>query len=87
MDGIQSGSRAFVMTGSKSSLAAYQASKSRVEEEETALHNLTADNPRQQRLIPELKRIDAENIQWADAGIALRRANSTAPDADSSFNV
>jgi diguanylate cyclase (GGDEF)-like protein/PAS domain S-box-containing protein len=83
MDNIQADSRAFVESGSESELAAYQASKSRIEEEESALHNLTADNSRQQQLIPELRKIDAENIQWADAGIALRRANSTAPDTDS----
>jgi diguanylate cyclase (GGDEF)-like protein/PAS domain S-box-containing protein len=82
METIQSSSRAFVLTGSESSLATYQASKSRIEEEEAALENWTADNPAQQRLIPTLKRIDAENIQWADTGIALRRADSTAPVTD-----
>jgi diguanylate cyclase (GGDEF)-like protein/PAS domain S-box-containing protein len=82
MDHIQTSSHAFVVTGSESSLAAYQASKSQVEQEEVTLSNLTADNPAQQRLIPTLKRIDARNIHWADVGVELRHAKSSAPGAN-----
>jgi diguanylate cyclase (GGDEF)-like protein/PAS domain S-box-containing protein len=78
MDHIQTSSRAFVVTGSETSLETYQASKLAVEREEAALSNLTVDNPAQQRLIPTLKRIDAQNIHWADVGIELRHAKSSA---------
>jgi diguanylate cyclase (GGDEF)-like protein/PAS domain S-box-containing protein len=79
MDHIQTSGRAFVLTGSASSLAAYQTSKSQVEQEEVALSNLTADNPAQQRLIPALKMIDAQNIHWADVGVELRHAGGSGP--------
>jgi CHASE3 domain sensor protein len=79
MDHIQTSSHAFALTGAESSLATYGASKSRVGQEEAALAYLTADNPTQQRVLPALKRIAAENIRWADTGIALRRANGSAP--------
>src|SRR6202042_1474334 len=79
METIQSSSHAFELSGSESSLATYQISKSRVEEAQAALENLTGDNPKQQRLLSALKRIDAQNIQWADTGIALRRSASMAP--------
>jgi diguanylate cyclase (GGDEF)-like protein/PAS domain S-box-containing protein len=78
MDHIQTSSRAFVVTGSETSLETYQASKLAVEREEAALINLTVDNPAQQRLIPTLKRIDAQNIHWADVAIELRHAKSSA---------
>jgi diguanylate cyclase (GGDEF)-like protein/PAS domain S-box-containing protein len=83
MDTIQSGSRAFVATGAESSVETYEANKSRIGQEEAALENLTADNPAQQRLIPTLKSIDAQNTKRADVGIALRHANSSPPNTDS----
>jgi diguanylate cyclase (GGDEF)-like protein/PAS domain S-box-containing protein len=74
MEAIQSTSRAFSSTGAESSLETFQASVLQVEQEAQTLRDLTVDNPVQQRLIPTLQRLNAENIQWANAGISLRRA-------------
>lgn len=74
---IQSSSRAFVLTGSEASLATYHESKLAVAREETAIEYLTADNPKQQRLMSSLKQLDAQDLQWADKSIGLRRSNST----------
>ena len=87
METVQSGSRAFLLTGLDSSLDTYQASKLSVEREEAALAGLTADSPVQQRAIPALKRLDAQYIQWADMGIAQRRANSSVPAMDVGDNA
>jgi diguanylate cyclase (GGDEF)-like protein/PAS domain S-box-containing protein len=87
MEAIQSSSRAFASTGAESALETYQTSVLRVEQEAQALSDLTVDNPVQQRLIPTLQRLNAENIQWADAQISLRRAQGPGPEAGNTENT
>ncbi|SRR6266481_2409841 len=63
----------FVLTGKDSYLEAYHASRAKAEQDRMTLRNLTADNPRQQRLIPELGRLSAQQIELSEKVIDLRQ--------------
>ena len=73
MEGIESSDRGFVLTGQESDLEPYRASLLRVEQYAAAVRKLTLDNPQQQRRLPDLERVAAEEIQFAEMVISLRR--------------
>ncbi len=73
----------FVLTGNESYLESYRVSIMRAEQDLAAIHDLTADNPVQQRQIPILKSLFAQNIQYAEALIVLRRNKGLETAADS----
>jgi PAS domain S-box-containing protein len=73
MEGVESASRGFVLTGDESDLDAYRACISRVALDQAVLRALTADNPAQQIHLPDLELLTAQRIQRADMLIDLRR--------------
>jgi diguanylate cyclase (GGDEF)-like protein/PAS domain S-box-containing protein len=73
MQAAESGTRGFLLTGQESFLESYRANMARAEQDETTVRNLTADNPTQQRQIPNLERLSAEKIRVAESVILLRQ--------------
>jgi PAS domain S-box-containing protein len=78
MEGLDSSSREFVLTGKESALEPYRASVLKVEADLEAIHNLALDNDVQQRQLPAVAKLAAENIQYADKIIELRRTQGLA---------
>src|SRR5580658_1071455 len=74
LESVESSVRGYVLTGKESYLATYHASRSRVEQDQATVRNLTVDNPAQQHQLPDLKRLAAEKIQWAEVVIGLRQS-------------
>jgi PAS domain S-box-containing protein len=75
MTRIESSYRGFALTGDESYFASYRASILRAEQDEALVGSLTTDNPRQQRQLPTLERLTAQQIQFAEMVISLRRAH------------
>ncbi len=63
----------FVLSGDENSLQDFHDAIARVEQTESNIGNLTVDNATQQRNMPNLVRLGDQNIQFAEAMIALRR--------------
>src|SRR5579872_2068903 len=70
---LEATSRGFVLTGFDADAAAVRASAAGAEAHEAAVRVLTRDNPRQQQRLPSLERLLAQNVQWAQSLVALRR--------------
>jgi PAS domain S-box-containing protein len=83
MEGIESASRGFALTGKESDLENYGASVSRAERDQAAILTLTEDNPAQQIHFPMIGIMAAERIQHADMVINLRRSEGIAAAAAS----
>src|SRR5271170_3303827 len=60
----ESSSRAFLLTGEESSLQSYRAGILRAQQEVAAIRSLTADNIEQQRRLPIMEKLVAEEIQF-----------------------
>jgi PAS domain S-box-containing protein len=73
MGSIESSYRAFALTGKESYLDSYRASILSAEQDEATVRNLTADNPKQEMLIPTLERLAAQKIQFGKRVISLRQ--------------
>jgi diguanylate cyclase (GGDEF)-like protein/PAS domain S-box-containing protein len=73
MQAAESDARGFLLTGQESYLDSYRENKARLELEETTIRDLTADNPTQQRQIPNLDRLRVQRIQLAERVILLRQ--------------
>jgi PAS domain S-box-containing protein len=82
MQGVESSYRGFALTGKDSYLESYRASILGTEQDETTLRNLTADNPEQQSQLPALERFAAQNIQFGEGIISLRRTMGLEAAAD-----
>ncbi|MBS1957098.1 MAG: CHASE3 domain-containing protein [Cyanobacteria bacterium SZAS-4] len=67
--------RGYLITGREEYLAPYEKCYGEVESHIEQLAKLTADNPHQQALMPELKRIASEKIKFSQRVIAARKAN------------
>jgi PAS domain S-box-containing protein len=65
--------RGYVLTGKNSYLQSYFTSVVRLKQQENKVRNLTIDNPKQQRLFPDLESLIAQKIQSADLVTGLRR--------------
>jgi PAS domain S-box-containing protein len=73
MGSIESSYRGFVLTGKQSYLDSYRASILSTEQGQATVRNLTADNPKQEILIPTLQRLAAQKIQFGGSVIRLRQ--------------
>jgi CHASE3 domain sensor protein len=82
MQSMESSYRGFVLTGAESNLESYRASTLSAGQDAVLLRNLTADNPEQQRRIPTLERLAAQQIQYAQAVIGRRRTMGLEAAAD-----
>ncbi len=80
MEGVESSANGFILTGDESYLKTYRANILRTQQYQTVVGDLTFDNPTQQRQIPNLEKLAAQEIQLADSIIALRRTNGLASD-------
>jgi len=74
MQAVESSARGFALTRKESYLETYHASISNSAQEQKIVGDLTADNPNQQRRIPQLRRLATENIEFNDSLIAARWA-------------
>jgi PAS domain S-box-containing protein len=81
MESVDSSSREFVLTGKESSLEPYYVSMQKVAEDREAIRNLTLDNAVQQRQLPAVAKLAAENIEHANKIIQLRRTQGMAAAA------
>jgi CHASE3 domain sensor protein len=68
-----SGCRGYVPTGKDSYLQSYLTSVVRLKQQENKVRRLTIDNPKQQRLFPDLESLIAQKIQSAELVTRLRR--------------
>jgi PAS domain S-box-containing protein len=82
METIESSYRGFVLTGEESRLDAYRANILSAKQHEAVVRSLTLDNPTQQRRLPALERLAAQNIQFAEMVIGLRRVKGSEVAAD-----
>jgi PAS domain S-box-containing protein len=81
LEGVESASRGFALTGKATNLDKYGQSVSRAKEDVAAIHALTADNPTQQVHFPHIETLTAARIQYADLIINLRRSKGIAAAA------
>ena len=70
---LQSNCRGFVLTGEEPFLLAYQSSGLRMRQDQTALRELTADNPEQRRRLPLLESLGNQEIEYAEMVMDRRR--------------
>ena len=73
MQSIESGARGYLLTGKQSYLDSYRANIVRAQQEESAVRDLTLDNPTQQGQISNLDRITAEKLRLIDGVISCGR--------------
>ena len=73
MQALESSARGYVLTGKESYLDSYYANKARAQAQLTNVSNLTLDNPVEQRQIPRLEKLGAQETQLAETVLALRR--------------
>jgi CHASE3 domain sensor protein len=73
LENIESGARGFALTGNESYLKFFNENVSNVQEAEKNVGNLTVDNPEQQRQLPELRRLAAQQIEFSQTAINQRR--------------
>jgi PAS domain S-box-containing protein len=81
-ESIESSYRGFVLTGEQAHFASYRANMLSLERHETAVRNLTVDNPAQQRRISDVERLAAQEIQFVERVVALRRGQGFEAAAD-----
>jgi PAS domain S-box-containing protein len=82
MQSIESSYRGFVLTGKESYLDSYRAGILSAAQDEATVRNLTADNPKQEILIPTLERLAAQKIQFGERVISLRQTTGMEAAAD-----
>ncbi len=81
MDNVESADRGFVLTGQESYVDSFRANRLIAEQAEATIGSLTVDNRLQQNRLPELARLMAEKIQFAEMVINLRRTQGLEPAA------
>jgi PAS domain S-box-containing protein len=79
---MDTGLRAYNLTGNKALLDSYQDGKDKLPEQIDALLQLTEDNPPQQQLLREIRTASSRWIDWAQQEIA-RREQGSMSDAES----
>ncbi len=67
--------RGYLITGRDEYLAPYEKCFGEVDSHIEEIAKLTADNPRQEALVPELRRLASEKIKFSQQIIAARKAN------------
>jgi len=74
MQSMQSSYREFVLTGKESFADSYHASIVNAKQSGASIRTLTADNPEQQKRVPDLESLMAQEIQAGDTIIGQRRS-------------
>jgi PAS domain S-box-containing protein len=77
---VETSARAFALSGQDVLLAHFEAAKSTLVQDESALRHLTADNPAQQRRLNVLGPQLRAALEFADGVVAKRRTLRAAPD-------
>lgn len=80
METITSSVRGFLLVKDESYLPRYRAARLNLERHMAAIRALTADNPVQQRRIPDLERLAARRLDLAEKNIDLIRRHQPLPD-------
>jgi PAS domain S-box-containing protein len=83
MQSVESNSRGMAMTGNESYLESYRTNMANAEQYELTVGKLTVDNPEQQRQLPTLKKLAAQEIQFSDSVLSLRRTEGFQAAAES----
>jgi diguanylate cyclase (GGDEF)-like protein/PAS domain S-box-containing protein len=81
VEGIESNSRRFALTGEGSYLESYRAGLLQVAQDQAAIRSLTLDNPEQQRQVPVLDGLTAQKIEHTEMVIRLRHSRGSGVDA------
>jgi PAS domain S-box-containing protein len=79
---VESSYRGFVLTGKEPYANSYHVSVANVQLDIATIRDLTVDNPVQQNQIPVLESIAAQNSEYADAIVSLRRTKGLQAAAD-----
>src|ERR1700722_14007102 len=82
MESIESSYRGFVLTRKESYLDSCRGGILSAEQGEATVRNLTADNPKQEMLIPTLESLAAQKIQFSQSVIRLRQTAGMEAAAD-----
>jgi PAS domain S-box-containing protein len=78
---METGVRAFALTGQDSSLTPYETGKATIAHDEAELRSLTADNPKEQRRMDLIEPQVRSALSLADSIVAKRRQLKVAPGA------
>ncbi len=81
VEGIESNSRGFALTGKESYLESYRAGLLKVAQDQAAIRSLTLDNPEQRQQIPQLESLTAQKIEHTKMVIRRRQARGPGVDA------
>jgi diguanylate cyclase (GGDEF)-like protein/PAS domain S-box-containing protein len=81
VEGIESNSRGFALTGKESYLESYRAGLLKVAQDRTAIRSLTLDNPEQRQQVPELESLTAQKIERTETVIRRHQARGPGMDA------
>ena len=82
MQSAESSSRGFALTASEKYVESFHAGVLRSQQDQTALRNLTVDNPTQQRQFATLDRLTNQKIEFGQTVIGLRRTQGMEAAAD-----
>jgi CHASE3 domain sensor protein len=82
MQSAESSSRGFALTASEEYVESFHAGVLRSQQDQTALRNLTVDNPTQQRQFATLDRLTNQKIEFGQTVIGLRRTQGMEAAAD-----
>jgi len=81
VEGIESNSRGFALTGNESYLESYRAGLLKVAQDQAAIRSLTLDNPEQRQQVPELESLTAQKIERTETVIRRHQARGPGMDA------
>jgi PAS domain S-box-containing protein len=86
IENIESSYSSFALTGAESNLKSYPDDILATKRREATLRSLTVDNPAQQRQMPNIERLVAQKIQFAEMVIGLRRTRGAQAAEDAIRN-
>src|SRR5450755_4740437 len=81
VEGIESNSRGFALTGKKSYLESYRAGLLKVAQDQAAIRSLTLDNPEQRQQVPALESLTAQKIERTETVIRRHQVRGPGMDA------
>jgi len=79
---VESNAHGFALSGKETFRERFQADVANVKQEETTVHDLTVDNPVQQKRMPALETLSAQQIEAAEVTIGLPRSKDLQAAAD-----
>jgi PAS domain S-box-containing protein len=79
----ETGERGYVVTGDDAFLQPYEAALRRVSEDQSQIHTLTSDNPRQQAALVSMGSLVADELNMLASGVEARRRDGMAAGAAS----